>query len=144
MLKLIYVDVQQLDAQKRLLDSNKNASTTERAMLQKLNKDFERIKSSAASLGSEATLIKVVREESSAPAESFNRINNSSVNNKTNAVVDDGSNGKKGQGPVVLQQEQLQMTKLQVYDVDEAIILERERDIKRLNHDLELVNDMYK
>ncbi len=104
--------------------------------MNKLYKDQERIKLNIDVLCSEANLIKInIADEFI--SDTFNR-----TGQQEDAQLRDYAN----EDSVItlktsLQQQQIH---IQAVDIDEAIILERERDLKKLKHDLELVHDMYK
>jgi hypothetical protein len=122
---------QQLDRHMKQLENLPRTPelAQKRITLGKLTKDFERVKVSVQSISSEAALIKEV-EIAGINGNDFNRIGESTPQQ----VGKEGSN-----------QQQMTETKFQALigdEVDEAIRLERERDIKKMNQDLVLINEM--
>ena len=72
---------------------------------------------------------------------------NESVFRKVGSIV--GSSGSSGGGNTggngqILQQQQVLQPVMVEQDIEEMIIEERNKDIQRLNHDLVLVNEMFK
>lgn len=82
--------------------------------------------------------------------ESFARVDNtasSSSSGKQQFQAYGGSDGSLPMPPPVRIQEQQQLTLkplLTGQEVDDAIMEERERDIRKMNQDLKLVNEMFK
>eukprot|EP01031_Cornospumella_fuschlensis_P031712 gene31713-38325_t len=122
----------QIDIQKLKLDkldkaaaSSSSASASsggdtgvQRAAIHKLAKDFERVRANMDVLFTEASLVKV-------------QVGVEGVGVGLGTASLGGAGGRG-------------MIRLKSVDIDEAIVLERERDIKKLANDLELVHDMYK
>lgn len=119
-----------------------------RTALGKLQKDFERIKINMQALTSEAALIKVSQDM--AGVEVFSRIANialigpggelsGDMQQRIMHAADDNNNM-----PLPPQQKLTLMPLMQGQEVDDAIMEEREKDIKKMNTDLALVNEMFK
>jgi hypothetical protein len=83
-----------------------------------------------------------VSSSSSSSSSQFNRTGNSSIN----SVFMDDNNGNGDNTIVVNNGGQKLVLKplIQANDVDDMIIEEREKEIKKLHQDLLLVHDMYK
>jgi hypothetical protein len=80
---------------------------------------------------------------SSSSSSQFNRTGNSSINS---VFMDDSSNNN-GDNTIVVNnggQKLVLKPMIQANDVDDMIIEEREKEIKKLHQDLLLVNSMYK
>lgn len=130
--------------------------TSKRATLSKLLKDFDRIKINIQALVNESSLVKVTNEKGE--TDSFKRVVNTSSSVKLDSSnnTDKNTNNEYDNQNITknslsknnnsLQQQQQIVLKplLTGKEVDEAIIEERERDIKKMNHDLLLVNEMFK
>ncbi len=127
-------------------------------------KDFEKVKVNIQAILNESSLVKVVNERGE--IESFARTGsavNSSASTPTGSSSGRNTTGGGAQGwgsaadeqsslpaPPMNKQQQaqhIQQLKLQPLlqgkEVDDAILEERERDIKKMNHDLVLVNEMF-
>lgn len=143
-----------------------------RTALGKLMKDFDKVKVHIQAILNEAALVKVVNERGE--VESFARTSSLATSlpigggggnavtssatwgNGRTGFVDPGnrtssSNASAPPPPPMTRQEQqqhLQQLRLQPLmqgqEVDDAILEERERDIKKMNQDLVLVNEMFK
>jgi hypothetical protein len=113
--------MRQLDQQPRIAVAQK------RIALAKLLKDFDRVKITLSTISNECSSIKVTVS------------NESSGYNKTDGISDEDLNGNRQH----LQQLNLIQT-LQGKDVDEAIMRERERDLRKINQDLAMVNEMFR
>lgn len=136
-----------------------------RAAIGKLMKDFDKVKVNIQAILNESTLVKVVNERGE--VESFARTGsavssaNSSQKTTSNAVSGSavGNNSSSSvsssladEPPAPMtraqQQQHMQQMKLQPLlqgqEVDDAILEEREQAIKQMNHDLVLVNEMFK
>ena len=94
-----------------------------RIALGKLSKDFDRLKSTLSTLSTECSGIRVTENND----KGFLR-----------TVSDDDNNERQS-----MQQLQLIQT-LHGRDVDEAIQRERERELRKINQDLAMVNEMFK
>eukprot|EP01039_Chlorochromonas_danica_P010331 gene10331-11435_t len=126
----------------------------QRAALNKLVKDFDLVKTNIDIVSKESQLVKVALVDITAK-DSFSRVGQADASNgyTSSAYVDEGhasaggggggggAGDRRDQSPTLMyKQEQIQMT---VVDVDDLLIMEREKDIKQLHHDLSLVKDMY-
>lgn len=145
----------QLDGQLRLLEKMpRTEAAPKRTAVGKLQKDFERIKMNVQALSSEASLIKVSQEL--AGKESFARVGGGAGSSGGAGRRNTPSSGnifdeRPPLPPEEQQQQQQFQTKsglqiqnmLQDREIDEAIMAERERDIKKLNNDIRLVNEMF-
>eukprot|EP01038_Epipyxis_sp_PR26KG_P012875 gene12875-17253_t len=134
----------QLDHQLQQLETlPRTESAAKRAQLGKLQKDFERLKVSVQSLLSESQLIKVSLDIPE--SDTFARTGDTSSKNRANSN-DNFVGGGVGRGGGFMQDQQLMQLKpvMQGHEVDEAIMEERERDIKKMNQDLMMVNEMFK
>lgn len=129
-----------------------------RTALGKLMKDFDKVKVNIQAILNESSLVKVVNERGE--VESFARTGsavngsvstpNGSSNNSSNKYApQEEQQGLPAPPPMNKQQQaqHIQQLKLQPIlsgkEVDDAILEERERDIKKMNHDLILVNEMF-
>lgn len=123
-------------------------------------KDFDKVKVNIQAILNESALVKVVNERGE--VESFARTGSTASSSaSTPNGSSSGRNTAQGWGgaadepsslpaPPMNKQQQaqhIQQLKLQPIlqgkEVDEAILEERERDIKKMNHDLVLVNEMF-
>jgi hypothetical protein len=126
-----------MDRQLSLLDAmSRTEAAAPRAALSKLQKDLERLRGTMQSVASDVSLLRVSAEAETDPAASAWRI------------LSPGGSSDEQQQQYQQQQQQPQQLALKPLmheqDVDQMIIEERERDIKKLNHDLALVNEMFK
>lgn len=108
----------------------------QKASVGKLVKDFEKVRTIVPSLSSSASLVKVSTETDNGP-DTFQRI----IPGESNAgATRSGKDKFSGQ-----QQQQLMVQSvLSGQEIDDAIVAERERDIKKLNQDLAAVNELFK
>jgi hypothetical protein len=107
-----------------------------RIALGKLSKDFERVKTIVVTMVGEANSIKVVKDGNGKQASSSSVFRMESSNSE---------GGSGGAGPQKLSQGKMTFTQQMAgQDVDDMIMEERERDIKKMNQDLLLVNEMFK
>lgn len=134
-----------------------------RAAIGKLMKDFDKVKVNIQAILNESTLVKVVNERGE--VESFARtgsaVSSASSSQKTSSNAVSGSavgnsssvsSSLADEPPPPMtraqQQQHMQQMKLQPLlqgqEVDDAILEEREQAIKQMNHDLVLVNEMFK
>jgi hypothetical protein len=138
-----------------------------RTALGKLMKDFDKVKVNIQAILNESALVKVVNERGE--VENFARTSSmaaslpgggnfstgsvSAGNSRLGIADPDNRTGSMNAPPPPPlskreQQEQLQQMKLkpllQGREVDDAILEERERDIKKMNQDLLMVNEMFK
>lgn len=116
----------QLESEMRQLDLQPRPTVAQkRIALGKLSKDFDRLRGTLSAITNECNAIQV--SAVSEPGGFFR-----------NGGGDTTDNGKQ-------QMNQLQLVQtLQGTDVDEAIQRERERDLKKINQDLAMVNEMFK
>jgi hypothetical protein len=124
----------QLDYQLKQLEvaQRSNETAQRRVALDKLSKDFQKIRGIAQSVYNDAGFISV---------------DNGGRNGMTyNPVEDAGSGSQPLSAGVGKNQPQMQMQEAQIQmlgeSVDEAIALEREREIRQMNQDIVLVNEM--
>ena len=111
----------------------------QRAGLSKLYKDYERLKVTMESLSSESQLVKVhVGGNNSENTEAFARTGNYVPNEADSSAKSNNNTGNLQKQAIVMK------PLIQIQDIDELIIEEREREIKKINEDLFLVNDMFK
>ena len=96
-----------------------------RIALGKLSKDFDRLKGTLTAISMECAGIHVTQ-------------NNEKIDGFQRTFSDEDNNERQN-----MQQLQLIQT-LQGQDVDEAIQRERERDLRKINQDLAMVNEMFK
>ena len=109
----------QLEKELRRADAlSKTDGTQARVALLKLQKDFERVKGGVQGVMQDAASIEISKEE---------------VQGKVSV-----SSGEVGQGGLRVVQA------MQGREVDEAIMAERERDIKKINQDMVLVKEMFR
>lgn len=116
--------MRQLDQQPRVLVAQK------RTALSKLLKDFDRVRTTLNAITNECNSIRV----------SVISVDDSSGSSKLKEKDDEEGDSNEGMHN---QQYQLVQT-LQGKDVDEAILRERERDLRKINQDLAMVNEMFK
>ncbi len=120
----------------------------QRATVSKLFKDYERLKASLDGIVSEAQLIKV-QPSTESPVEAFNRTGSLTSSNTHSKLEHGYGNHESRQVDARVENHQLQEQKLdvkpliQIQDIDEIIIAERERDIQKINQDIAMVNDMF-
>ena len=124
-----------MDRQLSLLDAlPRTEAAAPRAALGKLQKDLERLRVTMQAVASDSAQLRVSAEAETDPAASAWRILSSP----------DGQQQQQQQQLQPLQQQLVLKPLMHEQDVDQMIIEERERDIKKLNHDLTLVNEMFK
>lgn len=150
----------QLDALAAKIDSlPRSEVSSKRATLSKLQKDYDKVVVNIQAILNESTLIKVVNErgelETASPPRVGTRLASgapsgvitskgssyqSSTQSSSSSTYDSSTSSanQKEQQQIVLKP--LLMGK----EVDDAILEERERDIRKMNHDLQLVNEMFK
>jgi len=129
-----------MDRQLSLLDAmSRTEAAAPRAALGKLQKDLERLRGTMQSVANDVALLRVSAEAETDPAASAWRI-------LSPGGSSDGQQQQQYQQQPQLQQQQQLVLKplMHEQDVDQMIIEERERDIKKLNNDLALVNEMFK
>jgi hypothetical protein len=105
-----------------------NTNTTTTSTIGKLQKDFDRLKVNLQSLISESALIKITMND------------NTFKNTKTDDVLIEELNNNR----TVFQPQFIIHNTMTGQEVDDAIMAERERDIKKMNQDLLLVNEMFR
>ena len=105
-----------------------NTNTTTTSTIGKLQKDFDRLKVNLQSLISESALIKITTND------------NTFKNTKTDDVLIEELNNNR----TVFQPQFIIHNTMTGQEVDDAIMAERERDIKKMNQDLLLVNEMFR
>jgi len=143
----------QLDNLGRQMESSapKSSETVQkRIALGKLQKDFERVKVGLHAITTESALIKVTTEVGVSGSGSSSGSSSSSGNGGTGVFHTGGrfsrtedvaqynnSNTQGREGPILIQH-------MVGAEVDAAIMEERERDIRKINKDLALVNEMFK
>mmetsp|Transcript_16975 Transcript_16975/g.24597 ORF Transcript_16975/g.24597 Transcript_16975/m.24597 type:complete len:173 (+) Transcript_16975:305-823(+) len=118
---------------------------TSRAAISKIQKDFERIKSIMVTTSNEVSLLRPTNDSDPSRPGSNNIKNSNTDTNFNGLVVSEplSSNTNQYNPPQQLQKLALKPL-MQEHDVDQMIIEERERDIRKVNHDLALVNEMFK
>lgn len=102
-------------------------------------KDFDLIKANIDVVVKQSALVKVTATDEFAK-DSFSRVQPTSPTESHATSSGSTTSTTPDNSVLMVKQQQIQM---QVVDVDELLILERERDIKKLHHDLALVKDMY-
>ena len=108
----------------------------QRATISKLFKDYERLKVGLDAIVNESQLIKV--DVSAGNTDSFNRTTGSS----SSSYHYEERHEHREQ--IRTQTQTLDIKPLvQLQDIDEIILEERERDIQKINQDLAMVNDMF-
>jgi len=126
----------QFDSQQRLLEARQAPRSAEsiqnRQTLAKLLKDFELLKNKLNQLFEQSNQIKIT---------DYNSNNNNFNQNSTN--FDNNSNENNIMGPTATDGPRL-IRAYKEKDVDTAIMEERERDIRKINQDLRIVNEMFK
>mmetsp|Transcript_13618 Transcript_13618/g.22719 ORF Transcript_13618/g.22719 Transcript_13618/m.22719 type:complete len:281 (+) Transcript_13618:59-901(+) len=151
-----------LDAFSQKVESMpRSEAASKRTVMGKMQKDFDKLKTNIQAVCNESTLIKVVNERGE--VETFARtagaaatagvaVGEMTRNNANGSVSSsDGSTvfrmgqtaNAATQGKQLQQQMDLKPL-LQGKEVDDAILAEREQDIKKMNKDLVLVNEMFK
>jgi t-SNARE complex subunit (syntaxin) len=124
----------QLDGEMRQLDQLPRTSVAQkRIALGKLMKDFDRVKLTLNAIVGESATIKVAAPTSSSSSSS----SSSSKGSGKNPFDDEEGTNFNSRQPRLIQT-------LQGKEVDEAIVRERERDLRKINRDLQLVNEMFK
>lgn len=89
-------------------------------------------------LSSESGLIKVSLDALGSLSSSTKRAGNGSNNNLESSQFQDNANNNFKTGS------QKQVVTLKEVDIDSLIIEERERDIKKINQDIIMVNEMFR
>ncbi|CAE7592611.1 SYP22 [Symbiodinium microadriaticum] len=102
-----------------------------RVSVVKLQKDYERVKLQYQTILSNYASMRVDRTSAAAARSSDGTL--STTYDSGSAGADQQFSGQKQQALM-----------MQGQDVDDAIIEEREKDIKKINHDLVLVNEMFR
>lgn len=133
--------MQQLDAEMKALEAQARVDIAQKRLaLSKLLKDDDRLKMMIQALSSESSSLRVTLDIET----------NSSKNNKddslaklTKNIKDEADDRGKGSRQQQQQQHQ-QMIAIKGEDVDVMILEERERDIRRINEDIALVNEMFR
>eukprot|EP01036_Dinobryon_divergens_P032838 gene32838-42516_t len=121
----------QMDRQLSLLDAlPRTEAAAPRAALGKLQKDLDRLRVTMQAVASDAAQLRVSAEAETDPAASAWRILSS---------PDGQQQQQQQQQQQPLQQQLVLKPLMHEQDVDQMIIEERERDIKKLNHDLSLI-----
>ena len=134
----------QLESQTKQLDQLPRTEIAQkRIALGKISKDFDRVKASVVLLVAEAGSIKV--ETASKSGKNSNGKNNEDIDGANVFLMGQqgGASGNGTPGGKANNLPQFQQ-QLQGQDVDDLIAEERERDIKKMNQDLRLVNEMFK
>lgn len=106
--------------------------TSRRVGVVKLQRDYERVSTQFQSIQKDHTSLRVDRTAQG----------NNSPDNFSNAY--DNSQNDPSQFQQQQKQQQQQQFMHELIDVDDAIIEERERDIKKINQELLLVNEMFR
>lgn len=120
----------------RHLDSMPRSEIAQkRIALAKLQKDFEKVKIGVQALVNESSLIQV-QPVAGAASDGFSRTGG-------NGSESSGFDGPSSGGQQQMQAPRFIQT-LQGQDVDDAIMEERERDIRKMNQDLAMVNEMFR
>jgi len=136
----------QLDNLARQMESAPKSSETvqKRIALGKLQKDFERVKVGLHAITTESALIKVTTDVggsgsgSSSSGSGGTGVFTGGRFSRTEDVAQyNNSNTQGREGPILIQH-------MVGAEVDAAIMEERERDIRKINKDLALVNEMFK
>eukprot|EP01035_Chromulina_nebulosa_P020588 gene20588-26696_t len=125
-----------LDSQFKSLEGLPRAEVAQKRLgLGKLQKDYDRLKTLLQGLSNESSLIKISATDSISnnSKRSSNNINDDIMN--SDRIVDDSGRGFGKEKTLIA---------LKEVDIDSLIIEERERDIKKINHDILLVNEMFK
>ena len=105
----------------------RTAVAQKRIALGKLMKDYDRVKTTLNAVVGESAAIKVAVPSSSSGG----------GGGGGNPFDEDDGGGLNSRQPRLIQT-------LQGKEVDDAIMLERERDLRKINRDLQLVNEMFK
>lgn len=138
----------QLDSLARQMESSPKSPeiAQKRIALSKLQKDFERVKVGMQAITSESALIKVTPVANSNGEGAggmgiftggrFSRTEDIEHSTNNNGNQSNGSSNDR-EGPILIQH-------MVGAEVDAAIMEERERDIRKINKDLALVNEMFK
>lgn len=155
----------QLDALAAKIDSlPRSEVSSKRATLSKLQKDYDKVVVNIQAILNESTLIKVVNErgelETASPPRVGTRLasgassgvitskgssNQSSTQSSSSSTYDSSTSSCITAKDNQKQQQQIVLKPLLMgKEVDDAILEERERDIRKMNHDLQLVNEMFK
>lgn len=122
----------QLDGEMRQLDQlPRTAVAQKRIALGKLMKDFDRVKLTLNAIVGESATIKVAAQTNNSSSSS------SGKGSGNNPFDEEESKNLNSRQPRLIQT-------LQGKEVDEAIVRERERDLRKINRDLQLVNEMFK
>jgi hypothetical protein len=128
----------QLDYQLKQLDSLPRSGETaqRRIALDKLSKDFQKIKTIVQTVYTDVNMVSV--SENGARGGSARNTGDNNSDTRSAEPLSAGL-GKNQQMQMQMQEPALQMLG---ESVDEAIALEREREIRQMNQDLLLVNEM--
>jgi len=146
----------------------RSEASSKRATLSKLQKDYDKVVVNIQTILNESTLIKVVNERGELETASTSSVDPSLANGALSGVASKGnsriqqsssstqSSSSPSNDSTILsgvaardnqrqQQQQIVLKPLLTgKEVDDAILEERERDIRKMNHDLQLVNEMFK
>lgn len=119
----------QFDSQNKTLESiPRSEANPKRLAINKLQKDYERLKQLLQALAAESQLIKVSTESIST-----NRASGFGDMEEGSGDVDRSNNKQKKM-----------LVALKEVDIDTLIVEERERDIKKISQDILLVNEMFR
>ncbi len=130
----------QLDFQMKQLDNATRSPelAQKRIALGKLSKDFEKIKASMQAISSEASSIQVTNEAGGSSLSGKFITHGSDDTRRPEGVESSSGFGSSRQKQLLLEPK----LTMQGQEVDDAIQEERERDIKKMNQDLLMVNEM--
>lgn len=116
-----------------------------KATLLRMQKDFEKLRINVESLGKESLLVRV--DVSGGGPVGKPAGFGPSVGSKLGADGSGFGSSDSTQGQVTQSQQLQQQTVfrpvLQEHDIDQMLIDERERDLKKINEDLAIVHDMF-
>ncbi len=116
-----------------------------KATLLRMQKDFEKLRINVESLGKESLLVRVDVTGGggggSKPAGFGPSVGSRLPGEDRNFWISDEHNSQQSQQQ--LQQQTVFRPVLQEHDIDQMLIEERERDIKKINEDLAIVHDMF-
>lgn len=158
------VSLLQLDALAAKIDSlPRSEASSKRATLSKLQKDYDKVVVNIQAILNESTLIKVVNERGELETASPPRVGARLASGAPSGVITskgssiqsftqspssstyDSSSTSSGITAKDNPKQQIVLKPLLTgKEVDDAILEERERDIRKMNHDLQLVNEMFK
>jgi hypothetical protein len=146
-LKKIKADESRLKIQidnesKKLENMPRTEAAQKRVTLSKLQKDYDKLKLSVQALSSESSVIKVndtdgFGTKSSNKAQSGDEY--SSNSSSSNSSSGGGGGGNRGTALA-----EPQLIEIQSQDIDEMILEERNREIKKINQDILMVNEIFK